>query len=197
MLPKVPPLNYTQVPNVVIERMSEFTHTEFKVAILICRYTFGWHRPVQKMSYTFLENTTGLCRDAVSNAIKTLSAKGFLIRTPNGDSFEYSLNFDGDGLGSLPDGLPPSTPDRLGVVRQTDCPILKKEIKEREETKSPIASVCRCPSRKEYEEYCGGHSDTELLNFRDYDSIPWNKITGSDWRPFILGLTTTIENLRR
>lgn len=98
MLPKIPDANYTQIPNVVLDKMCEFTHTEFKVAIFICRYTCGFHRDGHKMSYSFIENGTGLHRETVSNAIQTLHAKGFLVRESSGDSYVYGLNWENPSL---------------------------------------------------------------------------------------------------
>jgi hypothetical protein len=126
--------------------MADFTHVEFKVACLVCRYTFGFHRHSHRMSFTFICEKSGLCREAVNNAIHTLGVKGFLLRKPTGDSFEYSLNFDDtttggsmpDELGGSPDRLPQSAgqtgsglPDEPVLVCRTDCSYIGKEsIKE-------------------------------------------------------------------
>ena len=92
---KIEKPNYTQVPNVLLDKMVDFTHTEFKVMMLICRQTFGWQRARHNISYSFFMESTGLCREAVNNAIFSLVEKGVLNRRENGNSFTYWLNVDG------------------------------------------------------------------------------------------------------
>jgi phage replication O-like protein O len=84
--------NYTQVPNVILDNMAEFTHVEFKVVMLICRYTFGFHREKHRLSYSFIERACGLHCNSVNNALHSLFAKGVVSRFELGDTFEYTIN---------------------------------------------------------------------------------------------------------
>lgn len=84
--------NYTQVPNVLLdEYILELSGSEFKVAAIIVRHTFGYHRKRQRMSLTFLKNKTGLARDTVNEAVQTLMDKGLVARRKSGNSFAYEL----------------------------------------------------------------------------------------------------------
>lgn len=87
--------NYTQIPNVVIDSMFNFTHTEFKILMFICRNTFGFHRGNHLMSISYFVDGTGLSRETVCNAIQTLTAKNVLFRRELGNSFTYGINIDG------------------------------------------------------------------------------------------------------
>lgn len=91
---KIEKPNYTQVPNILLDKMFDFTHTEFKVAMFICRQTFGFHREKHRMSLSYIEKGTGLARDTVSNALITCTAKGVFVKTIHGNSFDYCLNLN-------------------------------------------------------------------------------------------------------
>ena len=91
---KIPLPNYTQIPNVLLDCMYDFTHTEFKVLMFICRKTFGFHKEKHLMSWSYLEQGCGLSRDTAGNALKTLEAKGVVVKSPANSSFEYAINLE-------------------------------------------------------------------------------------------------------
>jgi hypothetical protein len=149
---KLPNPNYTQIPNLLLDRMYEFAHPEFKVAMLVCRFTFGFHRNSHHLSLTFFEQGCGLSRETVSNALKTLTAKGWLVRKPHGQSFCYELDLEklpepGELVGET-DQLPAVTSrgnrpvlvgenDQLGpkLVGETDP---RKKVLKKEEIKAVV-----------------------------------------------------------
>ena len=94
MSPAIEKPNYTQIPNVILDNIFSFTHTEFKIVVFVCRHTFGWHREEHRMSFTFIEAGCGLSHDTVNNCLITLMAKGVFLREPSGNSFSYSLNIE-------------------------------------------------------------------------------------------------------
>ena len=129
----IPKPNFTQVPNILLDSMAEFTHTEFKVLMFVCRHTFGWQREKKKMSFSYVMEGCGLSREAVNNAFVTLLSKGVLQRSESGNSFEYSLNVDEveqktvretDQFAKQTDIGSPNRPICQKSVRQTDT---KKE----------------------------------------------------------------------
>lgn len=137
---QIPPANYTQIPNILLDSMPYFTHVEFKVAMFICRQTLGWHRERQLLSYSFIENGTGLSRPAVNNALITLREKGILTRTETGNSFSYALNVTETGKrGLLVNGVNQLT--ELTENGKGDLPVLVNGAntnKERERKKERI-----------------------------------------------------------
>lgn len=82
----IKPPNYTQVPNCLLDAMGEFTGVEFKVLMVICRQTFGWHRDSANMSITFLANQLGASRQSVISACSALEEKG-VIQTSDGGGY--------------------------------------------------------------------------------------------------------------
>lgn len=81
--PGVPAPNYTQVPNDLLDRMSELTPAEFKIAMAIARLTFGWHKTTDKISISQLIELTGLSRPGVINTCAALLDRGWITRTPD------------------------------------------------------------------------------------------------------------------
>jgi len=70
--------NFTQVPNVLLDGMSEFSDSEFRVLLVVCRQTFGYHRIKAVMSISYLAKGAGLSPRGVVNACATLEKKGYL-----------------------------------------------------------------------------------------------------------------------
>ena len=89
--------NYTQIPNQLIGScdedphnegknlfipgiMSDMTESELKVCLVLCRMTYGFHRPGAYGSVRFLEKMTGLSRQGVLNGIERLIDRGLFSR---------------------------------------------------------------------------------------------------------------------
>jgi hypothetical protein len=142
--------NYTQLPNVVLDNMKDFSDAELRVILIACRQTFGWQRIKAKMSISFLEIGTGMSRSGVIGAIKTLLENGLLERSVDGDGFSYQVTVQKDDFKPLDCSQmlvnsvdPPSQRRGLGVVNAVDWGvvnavdtkkerILKKEVKKGE-----------------------------------------------------------------
>jgi len=71
--------------------MGQFSDAELRVVLMACRQTFGWQRDKAKMSISFLAKGTGMSGGGVLNAIKSLLQNGLMERSPEGDSFSYSV----------------------------------------------------------------------------------------------------------
>jgi phage replication O-like protein O len=72
--------NYTQVPNSLLDGMADLSEPELRVALVVCRQTFGWHREKAVMSITYLMQATGMSSPAVVKACRTLEEKGLLVK---------------------------------------------------------------------------------------------------------------------
>ncbi len=83
--------NYTQLPNALIALLPSMSEAETKIAIIIARETFGWHRPKVKLSLTDLMEHTGLTRPAVIKGVKKGIKRGILGRQRAGQGFLYFL----------------------------------------------------------------------------------------------------------
>lgn len=80
---RIVPPNYTQIPNVVLDSMSEMSDSEFRVVLAVARQTFGWHRERDKISVSQLQKLTGLSRQGVVNGIKAGERRGLIERIPD------------------------------------------------------------------------------------------------------------------
>lgn len=71
--------NYTQVPNYIIDEwMSKLSHAEFKIIMLIVRYTCGYHRREAEISMSHFQNKCNLSREHVNNSIKKFIELGWI-----------------------------------------------------------------------------------------------------------------------
>jgi len=70
--------DYTQVPNTILDSLPALSEPELRVALIVCRQTFGWHRERAPLSISFLEKASGNCKPAVVAACASLVKRGFL-----------------------------------------------------------------------------------------------------------------------
>jgi phage replication O-like protein O len=146
MTNKIDKPNYTQVPNCLLDSMTEFTPSEFKLAMIVCRFTFGFHRRRHYMSYDFISEKTGMCRESISKALFGLIGKNVLNKQKHGETFSYSLNVESisDIECQISDesqfGIRTTTSSEteLGAVRNPNS--IKESIKEKKEKKEPRLS---------------------------------------------------------
>lgn len=79
----IPPPNYTQIPNVVLDLMPEMGEAELRVVLAIARQTFGWHKKRDKISLTQLMELTGMKKQGVVNGLKAGIKRKLIERTPD------------------------------------------------------------------------------------------------------------------
>lgn len=98
---RVPLPNFTQTPNDLFDHwLPLLNESELKVLMVIIRKTFGWHKDKQKISIADFIRITGLARQNVVNATKSLQEKGVIFKQtigPNGQQESwYELIFEED-----------------------------------------------------------------------------------------------------
>jgi phage replication O-like protein O len=98
--------NYTQVPNVLLDNIKEFSYPEFLILMFICRKTFGWQKEEDRISLTQLQNGTGLSRQGVLTAIDSLLYANMIFKKKSSKGNIYSLVVNMVDHGSQPRGLP-------------------------------------------------------------------------------------------
>src|SRR5690606_30974247 len=59
--------------------LAPFNAAQLKVLLVLIRETYGWQQKDAAISYTRLEAATGLHRDTVRNALRTLIQEGVVI----------------------------------------------------------------------------------------------------------------------
>lgn len=172
--------NFTAVPNVLLDSMPEFRHNEFKVAMFICRHTFGFHQERKKMSLSYIERGCGLSRNTVINSLELLANKGILVKTPIGDSFAFELNLYGENEEVVQNLNHPSAKFELEVVQNLNT--IKKGYKET--TKEDSEDAVRYgfgnpPTRDEYEAMLE-HNEFDFITNHRQDL--YDKLKAAGWR---------------
>lgn len=82
---------YLMIPNVIIDYLIPYcTPTAFVVLMVIYRKTFGWRKREDRISYSQIEQATGLSHNAVYHALRFLEGKPDK-RKPNSKTPEYQL----------------------------------------------------------------------------------------------------------
>lgn len=64
---------YTKVPNDILDSMADLKPAAFKLALALCRLTYGYHRDKIEISQNKLSEFTGLSRQGVLNATAEIS----------------------------------------------------------------------------------------------------------------------------
>jgi hypothetical protein len=125
---------YTQIPDLLLDyQMAHLTGAELKVVLYICRRTFGFKKDTDAISFNQmlegivtqdgrrLDYGTGLSRDSLNKAIKSLEAKGIILVIRSADAKGskqtnlYALN-----VGQTPDAPMMALPEpRLSAPKLT------------------------------------------------------------------------------
>lgn len=79
--PRLENVNYTQVPNQILDSVSEFTEAELKVLLVIVRETIGWGARKVALTTSALAGIAGIHRSTASDAAQSLEDKGFIVRS--------------------------------------------------------------------------------------------------------------------
>lgn len=67
--------NYTQTPNLILDNMADYSPSEFKFLMAVCRKTFGFHKKVDAISLSQLEEMTGLSKPTLVKVGEELSTR--------------------------------------------------------------------------------------------------------------------------
>lgn len=72
---------YTRIAHPILEALAlaPFNAAQLKVLLVVIRETYGWQQKDAAISYTRLEAATGLHRDTVRNALRSLIREGVVI----------------------------------------------------------------------------------------------------------------------
>ena len=86
--------NTTQIPNVILDFwIHELDPIEFKVLLLICRKTMGWHKKKDKISIPSISDSTGVSDRTIQRAINRLIGLKLVCRNFNKKQYgDYSPN---------------------------------------------------------------------------------------------------------
>lgn len=114
--------NYTQVPNTILDALSEFSDLELRVILTVCRQTFGWHRDRAVMSISFLKKATGISNVSVIKACDSLAERGMIEKEKT--TQRRGANAFRMVVSEPPKEVTPKAPDLLmGLTGDTKPPV--------------------------------------------------------------------------
>jgi len=76
---------YTQVPNSLFKIMGDMNECELKVVLLICRYTFGYHRDEVKLSTRRIAEEIGMNTASVEKGASMAVERGIIEKITEGN----------------------------------------------------------------------------------------------------------------
>lgn len=172
---RVNPPNYTQIPNELLDEwLPHLLEAELRVLLVIMRKTFGWHKIRDQISLSQLEKHTGMLRQAIINAGKSLQKKGLIKKTVSGKNgtentvYELVIIDDSNSLYQCDKNTPPSvmnTPTKENPTKEKkENPLppkkafppksqKKEEASFKEKTKKQLKDVSDEEFEKAWKEY--------------------------------------------
>jgi phage replication O-like protein O len=188
----IPKPNYTQTPNIFFDEIiKELTFSELKVMLVVMRKTFGWQKKKDKISYSQIQDISGLSRQGVHDGLHGLMQKGYLRSEKTGQLYSYSLIIESDNVNAVDQSgkttgqrsrpLPVNAVDQLSQKPVYPVDTQKKEYKEIKET---IREESKNLSIILYELHLiidPGYKQPDLDGWAaDIDKI--NRLDGRDWQ---------------
>lgn len=83
--------NFTQIPNFILDNMSELTLAEFRIICVISRQTYGWQKDSDRISISQFMEKSGLSNRSIIDSIRSLEKKGWVEITITKFGKEYSI----------------------------------------------------------------------------------------------------------
>jgi phage replication O-like protein O len=124
--------NYTQIPNNLLDEwIPKLSEGELRVILVIMRKTFGWHKIRDQISLSQLEKHSGLQRQAILAATKSLENRGLISKTVTGENgtqktfYELVIIEDSNNLDQYDRNTPPSvidTPTKENPTKEKKTP---------------------------------------------------------------------------
>lgn len=119
---------YTQTPNSLFTLLPEMNECELKVLLIICRFTFGYHRHEVAISTKALARLTGMSETSVMLGAKIAVERGLIESIKDGKKttvYKALISNIGDTLPQIMGIATPNFGEQLGVKES-----IKKEKKE-------------------------------------------------------------------
>lgn len=156
---RIPAPNYTQTPNDLFDHwLPLLKESELKVLLVIMRKTFGWHKIRDAISISQLMKMTGLARETVVDAARTLQQNGIVKREvvgpPGKQDTIYELIISEDSNNSDQSEIP-TPPVRFTQGGKSD-PQKKpfpKETTQKKQQQKPAAVPLKKEEEKRLEIY--------------------------------------------
>lgn len=117
----IPPPNYTQMPNMVLDGMATLGDAELRVVLAIARQTFGWQKNWDRLSIRRLARLAGLTPRNAHKALRGLIGT-YVQQVCDGQDFFYRLRIGGDLIVSVSAARASAERRELSTVSRRDTP---------------------------------------------------------------------------
>jgi len=123
----------TPIANELVEAFCRINLSAYESRVLwfVARKTYGYHKKIDRISYSQFEEGTGLKRWHVNRAIEKLIKRNILIKNGDGYNLEYGIQKDYDLWDSLPNEV-------TNIITPTGNESLPKEVTEITNKSLPI-----------------------------------------------------------
>jgi phage replication O-like protein O len=91
---KITKLNWTQIPNSILDKMGDLTDAELRVLLAICRKTIGYHKDTDVISHSQLVEMTGLSVHGLKTARESLVEKNLIRYSVQGKGKSTKTVYD-------------------------------------------------------------------------------------------------------
>ncbi|MEX2410053.1 MAG: replication protein [Candidatus Paceibacterota bacterium] len=87
------PFTYTRIPNSLLDKyLPGLTGSELKMLLIIGRKTCGFHKSVDRIAVSTFMKLSGMARDTVISALKSLESKGLIKRNRATSTHSYKFS---------------------------------------------------------------------------------------------------------
>lgn len=95
---------HVDIANELVEAFAKcyLSARESRVLWALLRKTYGWHKKLDRISYTQLENITGMNRRHIASALNRLISRKIITRSGNAHKLEYGIQKDYEQWQTLP-----------------------------------------------------------------------------------------------
>lgn len=143
---KIKEPTYSQIPNVILDSLDQFSEVELCVLFCVCRATFGWHRPSERLTLDDFMRSTGRSRPGIVSGIASLCERGLLEKLPDPRGNTYRIRVDSEDGGSSTSELPvvkpvnsSSSTSELPPVKPVNCPNKERKDLKKAQAKKPAS----------------------------------------------------------
>jgi len=116
---------HTDIANEIVDAMCKVNLSAYESRVIwfILRKTYGFHKVVDRISYSQFEQGTGLKRWHIARTIERLESRNIITKAGDGHDITYSFQKDYELWKSLPNEVMKSLPEEVIPADEKSLPI--------------------------------------------------------------------------
>jgi len=169
---------YTQTPNSLFTEMKDMDECELKVVMLICRYTFGYHRDEVKLSTRRIADEIGMNTASVQKGADAAVERGLIEKVIDGNKTTLwravvdDSNSDTQVIQNLTRG--DSNSESLSSIKESNKEKNSLSSKDYEQVNAKVDAMITNSARADW-------TGREAFRPDHYPLVDWyHKVTGQD-----------------